>query len=49
MFFKPYGESYLINDDEIEIHDFEFNQTRYISLKEFENNFFLDFIIKWYP
>ena len=43
--FKPYGESYLINEHEIKIHDLEFNQTRNISLKEFENNFFLDFII----
>ena len=47
--FKPYGESYLINDYEIKIHDLEFNQTRNISLKEFENNFFLDFIINGIP
>ena len=47
--FKPYGESYLINEHEIKIHDLEFNQTRNISLKELENNFFLDFIINGIP
>ena len=47
--FKPYGESYLINEHEIKIHDLEFNQTRNISLKELENNFFIDFIINGIP
>ena len=47
--FKPYGESYLINEHEIKIHDLEFNQTRNILLKELENNFFIDFIINGIP
>ena len=47
--FKPYGESYLINDHEIEIHDLEFNQIRNISLKDLENDFFIDFILNGIP
>ena len=47
--FKPYGESYLISEHEIKIHDLEFNQTRDISLKELENNFLIDFIINGIP
>jgi len=47
--FKPYGEIYSINEDEIKIHDLEFNQTRNISRKEFENNFFLELIINGIP
>ena len=47
--FKPYGESYLINEHEIKIHDLEFNQTRNISIKELENDFFIDFILNGIP
>jgi len=47
--FKPYGEIYSINEDEIKIHDLEFNQTRNISRKELENNFFLELIINGIP
>ena len=31
--FKPYGESYLINEHEIKIHDLEFNQIEIYHLK----------------
>ena len=41
----PYSETYNIYDYEIEIIDFEFSQKRYISIKDLENNFFLDLIL----
>ena len=47
--FKPYGEIYLINDHEIKIHDLEFDQIRNISIKELENDFFIDFILNGIP
>ena len=43
--FTPYSETYNIYDYEIEIIDFEFSQKRYISIKDLENNFFLDLIL----
>ena len=47
--FKPYGESYLINDYEIKIHDLEFNQIRNISISELENAFFIELILNGIP
>ena len=47
--FKPYGESYLINDYEIKIHDLEFNQIRKISISELENAFFIELILNGIP
>ncbi len=41
----PYSETYNIYDYEIEIIDLEFSQKRYISIKDLENNFFLDLIL----
>lgn len=43
--FSPYRETYYIYDDEIEIVDFEFSQTRYIPIEDLENNFFLNLIL----
>ena len=47
--FKPYGESYLINEHEIKIHDLEFNQIRNISISELENAFFIELILNGIP
>jgi len=47
--FQPYAEVYLISDDEIQIHDLEFNQVRNISTEEFENKFLIDFILNGIP
>ena len=47
--FKPYSESYLINDNEIKIHDLEFNQIRNISISELENAFFIELILNGIP
>jgi len=47
--FKPYSESYLINDNEIKIHDLEFNQIRNISTSELENAFFIELILNGIP
>ncbi len=43
---NPYKERYTINDSNIEIYDFDFDQTRVLSFKDIDNKIFIDIIKK---
>ena len=46
---EPFKETYLINDNEIKIHDLEFNQIKRIPLDKISENFFINFLINGFP
>lgn len=46
---EPFKETYLINDNEIKIHDLEFNQIKRIPLDKISENFLINFLINGFP
>ena len=47
--YEPFKESYLINNNRIEIHDLEFNQIKRIRLDKINESFLINFLINCFP
>tara|TARA_X000000368_G_scaffold393649_1_gene359545 strand:+ start:6630 stop:7094 length:465 start_codon:yes stop_codon:yes gene_type:complete len=46
---EPFKETYLINNNEIKIHDLEFNQVKTMPLDKMNENFLINFLINGFP
>ena len=45
----PFRETYLINQNEIKIHDHEFDQVKRVSINKINNNLIIDYLINGFP
>tara|TARA_B100000579_G_scaffold379361_1_gene346651 strand:+ start:888 stop:1352 length:465 start_codon:yes stop_codon:yes gene_type:complete len=45
----PFRETYLINQNEIKIHDHEFDQVKRVPINKINNNLIIDYLINGFP
>lgn len=45
----PFRETYLINQNEIKIHDHEFDQVKRVSINKINKNLIIDYLINGFP